>query len=891
MLVKFPLHHKLLTWLWLLVLMFSATNLLAGISLSDYLSTPNIPLLVPDTLIVNDTITADTSVSKQNTKSQTVLDGLVERHARDSIVQDLANRKAYLYGEAVVTYGNIKLEAAYIEMDFSTNTVYAKGVEDSTGKLIGEPVFTEAGTAFKAKNMTYDFTTQKGIIKDVTTEDGEGYLYGEKVKKLNDNTVNMLHGSYTTCNVEGHPHFAFKFKKSKVIPDDKIVTGPAYMEIEGIPTPLAIPYGFFPNKSGQTSGIIIPTYGESANRGFYLENGGYYWAINDYMDFQVTGDIYSRGSWAIKPRFRYKKRYKYSGSIELGYAQNIVGYKDEPDYSKSTDFRIKWIHRQDPKARPHSTFTSNVNIISGNYAKYNVTDLNTYLSNEFQSSVAYQTSWAGKYFLTLNGSMRQNTKTHQVNVNLPEVTFAVNQFYPFKKPGGKKRFYEDITMSYTLNAKNTITTADSILFEPGTLQKYMQNGAIHKIPISLPLKIMKFFNLSTSISLTDRMYSQSIRQNWSEDTLFIRDDTLVGYVKTDTVQGFRNAFDFSLSSNLTTRIFGMINFKKGPLVAIRHVFTPSIGFTYTPDFGTSTFGYYGTYINGDGEEIHYSKFHGNGYSSLYGTPPGQKSGRINYSFGNNLEIKVRSRKDTVTGMKKIKLIENLTFSGGYDLARDSLRMDYLTVTGRTTLWKNFSIQYASLWDPYVLDSAGYQINKYEWTENRRIFRLDNTRWNLSLNYKIGDATFNKNKEKEKQKAVPNDITEEEMIEIEDNPDAYVDWSIPWSLNIRYSFAYTNRIDYINYIRLAEKTIVQTLGLSGQLNITPKWKFTFNTGWDFTNNALSYTSINIYRDLHCWEMRFSWVPIGPRQSWNFSINVKASILQDLKLNRKKDFRDI
>jgi len=883
MLIKAYLHHKLLTWLWLLIIVFAATNLRAELPLPHNNFSPDTLLINPDTLVA-----ADTVVSSSSSKTQTVLDGLVERHARDSIVQDLANRKAYLYGEAVVTYGNIKLEAAYIEMDFSTNTVFARGVEDSSGKVTGVPVFTESGTVFKSETMTYDFTTQKGIIKNVSTEEGEGFLYGEKVKKMNDNTVNMLHGSYTTCNVEGHPHFSFKFKKSKVIPDDKIVTGPAYMEIEGIPTPLAIPYGFFPNKSGQTSGIIIPTYGESANRGFYLENGGYYWAINDYMDFQITGDIYSRGSWAIKPRFRYKKRYKYSGSIDLGYAQNIVGYSGEPDYSKSTDFRIKWIHRQDPKARPRSTFTSNVNIISGNYAKYNVTDLNTYLSNEFQSSVAYQTNWAGKYFLTLNGGMRQNTKTHQVNINLPKITFAVNQFYPLRKQGGKKRFYEDLTVSYSMTAENNISTLDSLLFAPGTIQKYMQNGAIHKIPISLPLKIMKYFNLSTSINFTDRMYSQSINRNWSEDTLFTEKDTIVGYVHTDTVQGFRNAFDFSLSSTLTTRVFGMLNFKKGALKAIRHVFTPSIGFSYTPDFGASNFGYYGTFIDGEGNEIKYSHFDGYGYKSLYGTPPGQKSGSINVSLGNNLEIKVRSRKDTVTGMKKVKLIENLSFRGSYDLARDSLKMSDLNVTGRTTLWKNFSIQYASTWDPYVLDSAGNKTNKYEWSVNRRLFRLDNTRWNLSLNYKIGDATFNKKKEKEE---IQNDITQEEMIEIENNPDAYVDWNIPWSLNIRYSFAYTNRIDYINFIRLPEKDIIQTLGVSGQLNITPKWKFTFNTGWDFTNNALSYTSINIYRDLHCWEMRFSWVPLGPRQSWNFSINVKASILQDLKLNRKKDFRDI
>ncbi|MCF6169949.1 MAG: hypothetical protein L3J31_03270 [Bacteroidales bacterium] len=883
MLIKSYLHLKLLTWLWLLTII--------GIPLqSTAFPTINSPLgdtllMAADSLAVGDTVSPDTMnvTAPKSNAERTVLDGLVERHARDSIVQDIANRKAYLYGEAVVTYGNIKLEAAYIEVDFSNNTVFAKGREDSSGQVVGVPVFTESGTAFKAQTMTYDFTTRKGMIKDVTTEDAEGYLYGEKVKKLEDNTVNMLHGRYTTCNNEGHPHFSFRFKKSKVIPDDKIVTGPAYMEIEGIPTPLAIPYGFFPNKSGQTSGIVIPTYGESPNRGFFFENGGYYWAINDYMDFEVLGDIYSRGSWAIKPRFRYKKRYKYSGSIDLGYAQNIVGYKGEPGYSKSTDFRIKWIHRQDPKARPHSTFTSNVNIISGNYAKYNVTDLNTYLSNEFQSSVAYQTGWAGKYFLTLNGSMRQNTKTHEVNISLPKLTFNVNQFYPLKRQGGKKRFYEDLSISYAMTAENSISTLDSLLFAPGTIEKYMQNGAIHRMPISLPVKVMKYFNLSTSFNLTDRMYSQSIRQHWSDDTVFTETDTIIGQVVTDTVQGFRNAFDFSLNSTLTTMVYGMINIKKGPLRAVRHVFTPSVGFTYTPDFGAANFGYYGTYINGEGNEIKYSQFSGMGFSGL-GTPPGQKSGRINLTFNNTLEIKVRSRKDTVTGMKKIKLLENLTFSGNYDLAKDSLKMSYLTINGRTTLWKNLSIQYASLWDPYVLDSAGRQTNKYEWTVNRRLIRHDNTRWNLSLNYRFSDKDI-------KKKEVPKNATENELNEIRNNQEEFVDWDIPWSLSFRYSFAYTNSDDYINFEKITENKIVQTLGLSGELNLTPKWKFTFRTGWDFTNNALSYTSVNIYRDLHCWEMRFSWIPIGPRQSWNFSINVKASILQDLKLNRKKDFRDI
>jgi len=849
--------------------------------------------LSPDTITFDDTTktlvtlrdttfnlnsATDTIVKK---KSHATLDAMVERIARDSIVQDIANRKVYMYGDAIIKYQDITLKAAYIEVDFTTNQVYAKGIADSTGKVVGSPEFTEAGQTFKAKEMSYNFDTKKGLISKVITEDDQGFLHGQTVKKMDDNTINILHGQYTTCNNEEHPHFSFRFKKSKVIPNDKIITGPAYMEIEGMPTPLGLPFGYFPNKTGQKSGILIPTYGESTNRGFYLERGGYYWFINDYFDFQITGDIYSRGSWAINPRLRYKKRYKFSGTFDGGYAINVVGLKGAPDYSKSTDFRIKWTHRQDPKARPRSTFSASVNIVSSNFVKYNVVDVNDYLSNEFQSSVAYQTNWASKYFLTVNASHRQNTKTHAVQVSLPEITFSVNRFYPLKREGGKKRFYEDLSISYNLNAKNNLSTLDSLLFTSYSLNN-MQNGIIHKIPISLPLKVLKYFNLSTSLNLTDRMYSESIRKYWSTDTLFRNNDTIVGYVKTDTIPGFRNSVDFSFSSTLTTKVYGMMKFKKGPLRAIRHVFTPSLGFSYTPDFGNETWGYYNSYADTNGMDVIYSEFEG----SVYGSPPGQKSGRLNFSFGNNLEIKVRSKKDTITGMKKIALIDNLTINGSYDFARDSMNLSFINIQGRTKIWKNMSLMYSSRWDPYAVDANGDRINKFEWDVNRRLLRMDNTSWNLSFNLKFGDKDFKKKKEKDAPQA-----TEDQLEEINANPDDYVDWNIPWSLNLAYNFTYTNSLTYINWVKQPDRSVVQTLSFNGQINITPKWKFSMRSGWDFTNNQLSYTSINLYRDLHCWEMRFSWIPIGARQSWNFSINVKASVLQDLKLNKKKDFRDI
>lgn len=825
-------------------------------------------------------------------KKRTTIDAQVIRTATDSILQDIRQRKVFMYGNATIKYQDIEIKAAYIEVDFKTNSIFARGVTDSTGKLNGTPEFTQAGQTIKAETMSYNFDTKKGIISTVITEDGQGFLHGQRVKKFDDNTINILHGQYTTCNLEAHPHYSFMFKKAKVIPDDKIITGPAYMQIEGMPTPLGLPFGYFPNKGGQTSGIVIPTYGESTLRGFYLENGGYYFAINDYMDFEILGDIYSRGSWGVKPSLRYKKRYKYNGAFNFGYAQNVTGTKDAPDFNKTTDFRIRWNHSQDPKARPNSTFSANVNIVSSNYVKYNVVSSEDYLSNEFQSSVAYQTNWNGNYHLTVNASHRQNTKTHIVQINLPELTFSVNRFYPLRRESGKKRFYEDLSISYSMNTKNTINTLDSVLFSPGSFDTTMQNGMVHRIPISIPAKVLKYFTLNLSANITDRMYTMNIDKQWVDDTLFTAKDTIVGYVRTDTSQGFKNTIDYSFSANLSTKLYGMLKFKKGPVRAIRHVLTPQFGFTYTPDFGTDDWGYYGSYVDGDGEEHTYSKYEG----SLFGGPSGQKSGRITYSFANTLEMKVPSKKDTITGLRKIKLIEGFNIGGNYDIARDSVNLSVISMSGRTNLYKNLNIQYGSSWDPYVLDSAGRRTNQFEWDANKRFLRLEKTSWNVSFSLNLSDKDFNKKKAKTEQTDAPQDqmdseVQQEEMREIMNSPDSFVDWNIPWSLNLRYTFAYINNIRWANFVETPNKTITQTLGFGGQINITPKWKFTVNSGWDFTQKKLSYTSINIYRDLHCWEMRFSWIPLGARQSWNFSINVKASILQDLKLNRKKDFRDI
>lgn len=864
-----------------------AFPVLPKVSNRPLFSADTLPFLNADSLrfpLKDSLLNVDSLVKKGKDKLETK----VERTANDSIIQDLKNKKVYLYGNAVVIYGDIKLEAAYIEFSFETNQVYAKGVADSMGVMTGTPRFTDKTQTFESKEINYNFDTKQGIINSVVTEDGGGFLHGSHVKKMADNSINIQSGGYTTCNNKEHPHFEFRFAKSKVIPDNKIVTGPAYLVIEGMPTPLAIPFGMFPNKSGQRSGIRIPTYGEANQRGFYFENGGYYFAINEHMDLELLGDIYTRGSWALKPTLRYIKRYKYSGNLNTSYAINVTGVDGAADYQKSRDFRIRWTHQQDAKAHPSSRFSANVNIVSNNFNTFNPVNTESYLSNEFQSSIAYQTNWNNKYFLTANASHRQNTKTKIVNVTLPSLTFNTNKINPLKRKNaiGRSKWYEDINLGYTMKAENTISLPDSVLFKPGAITK-MRNGIQHNIPVNLPMKILKHFALTNSINITDRMYFDSRRKYFTNDTLFQNNDTIVGYVKTDTIAGFNNVFDYNISTSLSTKAYGMIVFKKGPLRAIRHVISPRVGFTYTPEFSNSRWNYYDSYMDENGEERLYSRYEG----AIFGSPPEKKSGRINFGLSNNLEIKVRSKNDTITGMKKIPLVEDFSITGSYDLSRDSLRMSYITMSGRTRLFKNLNIQYSSSWDPYVLDSAGKQINKFEWTENKRLLRPTQSTWNFGASWKLSQKDFVKTPAKKTETPATTMASEAELKDIQQNESDYIDWSIPWSLSINYNLRYSNNIAYRDFSRTDTRKVVQTLGFSGDINLTPKWKLSAQSGWDFENKGLSYTSVNIYRDLHCWEMRFSWVPIGPRKSWNFTLNVKATVLQDLKLTKKKDFRDI
>ncbi|MCX6267029.1 MAG: putative LPS assembly protein LptD, partial [Bacteroidetes bacterium] len=806
----------------------------------------------------------------------------VDYASRDSLRFEIKGQKVFLYKEATIKYQDITLKSDYVEIDFTKNVVYATGVKDSTGKQIGTPEFFDGTQNFKSKTINYNYTTKRGYINTVFSKQDEGYLHGTVVKKMENNVTYIKSGSYSTCELEENPHFAFRFNKGKVIPGKQVITGPAYMEIANVATPLLIPFGFFPNKTGQRSGIIIPTYGESQDRGFYFENFGYYWAASQYLDVTVLADIYTHGSWGIKPTIRYNNRYHYNGAFNFSYAINVIGDADSPDYQKSKDFQLRWVHSQDQKARPHSNFSANVNIVSNTFNKYNLSSsAQSYLSNTFQSSINYSTNFASKYYLNLNFTHSQNTLNKTINITFPVVSFSVNQFYPLrrKNPLGKMRWYEQISMKYNMDAQNQYNSPDST-FAKGSWADSMQNGMRHSFPINGTFRILKFINWSNSINFTDRMYLKTIRKYYQNDTIFDGSDTLLPGYKTRDVSGFSNALDFSLSTSVNTRLYGMYQFNsKGLIKALRHMVTPSVTFYYTPDWGAPGIGYY-RYIDNDTNHTNpgvYSIYQG----AIYGSPPGQKSGMVTFAISNNLELKVRNRKDTITGVKKIPLIDDLSIRCSYDVARDSVNWSPLTINGRSTVIKGLSISYTSIWNLYTRDSLGRSTNTFEWEANHRLVRLDNTTWDVGFSYSLSS-------DKVKGKKTSDKGTPEERKDVIDYYDYYVDFDIPWSFSINYNFHYGKAWNNSSKKRVDQLT--QTFNFNGQLNITPKWKISLTSGWDFVHNELSYTSIDVYRDLHCWEMRFGWIPKGAQQSWNFSINVKASILQDMKLNKKKDFRD-
>ena len=806
--------------------------------------------------------------------SQNAIQEVIKYKALDSVAMNLDSRRAFLYTEGSIDYGKMLLEADQVQVDFNRQTLFAHGTYDTAGNLQGRPYFKQDDAEYHADTITFNYNTQKGIIQGVITQEGDGYLHGNKVKKINDSIMYLSGGSYTTCNYSD-PHFAINFTKSKLITNDKIVTGPAWLTVENVPTPVALPFAFFPLNKTRQSGILIPSYGWMNYRGYYLRDGGYYFAINDNLDLALTGELYTNLSWAIDGKTNYYPPYKYNRMAEARMGQTFEGIRgDTTTFHSFNDFKITWQHDQDPKANPYSRFSANVNLQSRNYNK-NTTNRNDYFNSTTTSSINYSTK-IGTY-LNLSASAREsfNAQTGVMNIKLPSISLSSITIYPLRRriPSGAYRWYENISLSYVMNAENNLTTQDTDLFKPSTLN-LMQYGIKHSIPLSSTLKVLKFFNWTNSFNYNERWHWTTIEHNYDDQT---------GILTTDTLFGFRPNRDFNVSSTLSTRIYGMFQFKYGPLKALRHVINPSLGFTYHPDFGNERYGWWRQYTDTTGYVHRYSIF----AQSLYGGPPDGKSGNIRASIGNNLEIKVQNPFDTAAEMHKVTLIDNLNLSMSYDLAKDSLRFSNLSVTGRTTLFRALTLNYSGSFSPYVIDTLGLIHNKLLINEEGRLFRMDNATWSTQLSYSINNKTFSGDKDS-KNEGHPVAT----LIQTPHNYNAallmgsYVDFSVPWNVSISYTFSSVDR--YVAREMNFKNQTIQSITLSANVSLTKNWRLAMSTGYDISNKGMSYTTVDVYRDLHCWEMRFSWVPFGYYKSWFFQINIKADALRDIKYEKRQSY---
>ena len=786
-------------------------------------------------------------------------DDEIKQFAEDSLKLSIDGKKAFLYGNAKIEYQKTTITASYIEIDWDKNTIYASFTTDSAKNKIGIPVFSEENESFKAEEMTYNFKTKKCSVKKITTKEGEGYILGKTVKKVSDDVFYLNKGDYTTCDAE-KPHFSIRANKIKIIPGKKIITGPAYLSFFRIPTPLIFPFGYFPNNDKKSSGLIIPSYGESANMGFFLKDGGYYLTLSEKMDLSLKSDIYTQGSWNLKSLLRYNNRYKYSGNLNLSYGNMKNSYVGFPDYSEKKDFNIKWSHKQDQKANPSLTFSANVEAGSSTYHRNNSYDDNEYLKNTMSSNINLSKSWSDGFFNNLNLSLRhsQNTSNKNISLTLPDVSLNSKRVYPLKLIGNsaKTQWYDKISIQYGMNTKNTISTTDSLLFTKNSLSKF-RNGMTHNIPISSSIKVLKYFTLTPSFNLTERWYLNRIEKTWNSN-----DSTLT----TDTISKFTRAHDYNLSTGLNTKIYGLVEFKKSKIAGIRHVMSPNISFTYNPDFSDEKYDYYKTVqINENGETQNYSIME----NGIYGSPSNRESGTINFSLGNILDMKIRNNKDTVETFKKIKLIESLGISSSYNIFSDSLNFSNIRLNARTRLLNILDITFSSDYDPYVTNTdRTNRINQFELSTNKRLARLKS--FTTSIGLSINDKSFSADKDENK----------DEKKEEDENRDFY---AIPWDLSANYSLTYDKGH---NIAAFADTT--QSLTFSGNLKITKNWKIGFRSGYDFDEKELTYSSVDIYRDLHCWEMLFHWIPLGYHQSYTLTIRVKAAALRDLKYEKKKDW---
>lgn len=846
------------------------------------------------------------------------LDVAVHYTAQDSIVFTKGNM-GYLYGEADVKYGDLNIKGEYITANLDSSLISSTFGVDSLGVEYGHPVFTQGSEEYEMKKVTYNFETGKAFISNVITQEGEGHIVANTAKKNADNSFYMVNAKYTTCDLHDHPHFYINLSKAKVRPGKDVVTGPAWLVVADVPLfPVVLPFAFFPFTQSYSSGIIMPSYGDEMERGFYLHNGGYYFAINDYVDLALTGEIYTKGSWGLSARSTYRKRYKYSGSFNANYLNTVIGDKSLKDlnipgaYSVSKDFKINWTHSQDPKANMYRTLSASVNFST---SRANMNDLNSLYrpesSNNTKSSSVNLTQRFPESPWSLSASMNINqvSRDSTISATLPNLSVNMSRIYPFKrkKAVGAEKWYEKISMSYSGEFRNSIHTKEDKFFN-SNLVKDWQNGMKHNIPISTTFSLFNVIQISPSFTYTERWYTGAVKEAWDP---MARQNVVV-----DTINGFNRVYDYSTAISADTKLYGMYTPWKvfgNKVQAIRHVFSPSISFSYRPDFGDPKYGFYETYSyrNEYGDDVEYTY---SPYSRMmFGTASKGKSGSINFSFKNNLEMKVRSESDS-TGYKKISLIDDLGINFSNNLMADSMKWSMINTNIRLKFTKSYTLSLNATWDPYIYEldknDQPVAVDKLRILNGKGFGKLQST--GTSFSYSINQNTI-KTLFSRKEKSGKDDDGDGNVPPVDDgtigrNPhesgggrsvfdtgdnsygefddDGYLKNEIQWNLSFNYSVRYS--YDRSNFNR--EKMeypgmLTHSLGLSGALQPTKNWNLTFNTDYNFDLNKFTSINMSLTRNLHCWSMSASFIPIGPYKSYNFVIRANASLLQDLKYEQR------
>jgi LptD protein len=896
--------------MWLNGTSLAASSQLVGNAESKYLMHSS-----PDTIHTRDTLNQSkdslnqgsdslyqvkdtTSIKAGKKTKKTKIEAPVIYASEDSFAFNLDDKKILLYDKATVNYQNIELKAQFVQFDMTKQVVFASGLPDTSGKVVGLPNFKQGNEVFDARTLNYNFKTKKGYIEAIKSKQDGGYLHAEQTKRMANGDIDLKNGKYTTCDAD-HPHFYLALTKGISIPNDKIISGPAYMVLEDVPLPIGIPFGFFPSTKSSTSGFIIPTYGEEQLRGLFLRGGGYYFALSDHWDLRLTGDIYSKGTWGMDLTTNYRWIYKFSGSFSAQYYTNISGEPGLPNSQPTShDFSIVWSHVQDPKANPTHTFSASVNFSTTSYDQNHSYDVASVQNNRKSSSISFTQTWKYVPFnFSASLNHEQNSLDKSFDLTLPSMSFNMGTIYPFRglNTSGREKWYDNISLSYTSSLRNNIHTYDSLLFTKNMF-KEMTNGFQQNIPLGINIKPINGFNISPSFNYSGAAFTEKLVEHYVPKYYRSFDNTTKSNEPViDTLHGlyYAHALYPSLTLSVNPKIYGMFLVNGERIQAIRHVITPLISFSYIPDLSKILPSYQRTAYDSLQQPVNLhtlskgEKLLNSPYPMYLGAFPAPQQGSgqsalLNFSLRNTLEMKAKSLRDTSSTYKKISLLEMFDFATSYNIITRTWS-NITFNTGTRLLNNKVDIRLTSTIDPYSIDSLGQDSRQLQLLKHEGIGRITNANLNIGLN--LTSSQGGKKKENKPEEAtVPNSGVQNDMDRQNqlNKPGQDVDFTVPWSANVTYTFTYSKPASKVS--------LIQSASVRGDLSLTPKWKIGVSSGYDFQAHRVTTTSLNIFRDLHCWEMRLSIVPFGQYQSYSFSINVKSAILHDLKYSKNKSWVD-